>query len=254
MTERAFAAFRHPKIRAVFLAGACESTQAWAKQSVHEHPQLPDGSLFIAGEQTKGRGRQGRSWHSPRGGLWCSLLLKPSLSAEQSQALAATASLGILEGVRHATGTPVKLKWPNDVLLNGKKLAGILTETSFRGPKLEWAVIGIGLNVNNPLPGELAGIAARLASDNEVLDLEQILNSLLNGFFGVYERFLKEGFANLRTMYLNKMEGIGSPVKIESGGKTYCGIATNVDHQGRLLVKLGQQKTRPFSSSEAHLI
>jgi BirA family biotin operon repressor/biotin-[acetyl-CoA-carboxylase] ligase len=249
------AAFRHPRIRSLHQTDLCESTQTWAKQESQASAGLPDGSLFLAREQTKGVGRQGRSWHSPRGGLWWSLLLKPALTPEKSHALSAAASLGLLEGIRQATGAPVRLKWPNDILLNGKKLAGILTETGLRGSSLEWVLIGAGINVNNPIPPELSSTATSLCLwKGGKLDFDLLLSSLLDGFFDVYDRFLKKGFQGIKSVYLGKLEDLGSIIKIEIRDEVYRGIARDVDPQGRLVVELDQRILRSFESFETHLV
>lgn len=247
--------FRHPRIHSFHHTDTSESTQTWAKQEAQTNAGLPDGTLFIAREQTRGMGRQGRSWHSPPGGLWWSLLLKPTLTPEKSQALSAAASLGILEGILQATGAPVRLKWPNDVVLNGKKLAGILTETNIQGTSLGWVLIGAGINVNNPIPPELSSIATSLSLwRGEKLDSNPFFNTLLDGFFDVYDQFLIEGFQGIKPLYLGKLEGLGSVVKVQAGNEVLQGVARDVDPQGRLVVEINQHILRPFSSSEAHLV
>jgi BirA family biotin operon repressor/biotin-[acetyl-CoA-carboxylase] ligase len=117
--------------------------------------------------------------------------MKPRLSPEKLQSLSAAAAAGVLEGIQEATGAPLRLKWPNDILLGGKKLAGVIVETSLRGDTLEWAVIGAGINVNNPLPPELLKIATTLSQwQGQDFDLAAILTSVINGFFKVYDQLL----------------------------------------------------------------
>jgi BirA family biotin operon repressor/biotin-[acetyl-CoA-carboxylase] ligase len=139
----------------------------------------PHGTTIVAEEQTAGRGARGHLWHSPRGGLWLSRLVRPPnpmvaevLSLRVGLALArALDALGDLP--------PVELKWPNDVLLEGKKAAGILCEARWQGPALGWVAIGLGLNVSNALPPDVAHSAIRLADFRADLTVDAVLIRLL---------------------------------------------------------------------------
>lgn len=109
----------------------------------------PEGLVVVAGQQTAGRGRAGRSWWSPpEGGLYMSLLLRPPLAAEQINWLTMSLALGAAEGVEQVCGLAVDIKWPNDLELHGRKLAGILAEGAFDRDRLSFAVVGLGLNAN----------------------------------------------------------------------------------------------------------
>jgi len=118
-----------------------------------------EGTLVVANEQTAGRGRLGRPWLAPRGTcLLFSLILRPDLEARRVQGLTMICGLGVREAIREATGLQAQLKWPNDIMLRGRKAAGILTEASTTGGRLSYVVAGIGLNVNlhvTALPADL---------------------------------------------------------------------------------------------------
>lgn len=117
------------------------------------------GTAVVAAEQRAGRGSRGRVWHSPRGGLWLALLARPS--REGCALLSLRAGLAVAEALDSA-GSRLRLKWPNDLMAGERKLGGILVEVRWAGPAPAWAAVGVGLNVRNPLPPELADTAARL--------------------------------------------------------------------------------------------
>jgi BirA family biotin operon repressor/biotin-[acetyl-CoA-carboxylase] ligase len=120
------------------------------------------GTIVVAAEQTAGRGSRGRSWHSPRGGLWLSLLLRPA--AAGSELLGIRTGLAVAEALETLRpGLRVELKWPNDLLLGDRKLGGVLCEARWVGGVPAWVAIGIGINVTNPIPAELRGVAVALS-------------------------------------------------------------------------------------------
>jgi BirA family biotin operon repressor/biotin-[acetyl-CoA-carboxylase] ligase len=121
------------------------------------------GTVVVADEQTGGRGSRGRGWRSPPGGLWLSALYRPGLAAG-TELLSLRVGLAVAQAVEAlATGLRVSIKWPNDLLLDGRKLGGILCEARWQGEAVAWVVAGVGLNVANPIPPELASRAIRLA-------------------------------------------------------------------------------------------
>ncbi|HEX9894649.1 MAG TPA: biotin--[acetyl-CoA-carboxylase] ligase [Gemmatimonadales bacterium] len=124
----------------------------------------PHGTAVAAREQTAGRGRRGRSWHSPRGGLWLSVICRPA-EASGMEYLSLRVGLAVADALeRLLPGLPrLTVKWPNDLLLGGRKLAGILCEARWESGKPAWVVAAVGLNVSNPIPLELSGQATALA-------------------------------------------------------------------------------------------
>lgn len=137
------------------------STQELAHQLAEEG--APHGTAVAAREQTAGRGTRGRTWHSPLGGLWMSVICRPSVAAPAT-CFSLRAGLAAAHAIEAACpGVPkVQMKWPNDLMIQGKKLAGLLCEARWQGESLGWIVTGIGVNVANPVPGDLADIAVTL--------------------------------------------------------------------------------------------
>ena len=120
----------------------------------------PMGCVVVADVQTAGRGRRGRSWESPEGGLWFSLILRPAFTPQEAASLTTVTAVGLCRGLMYYPGLGAKIKWPNDILADGKKLGGILSEMKVDGQKLAYAVIGVGINISSGgLSSELSGTA-----------------------------------------------------------------------------------------------
>ena len=132
--------------------------------------------VVVAGRQRRGRGRRGSVWHSPEGGLWLSAVFPPPAPAHIQVARA------VADAIRDALGVPVEVDPPNDLMLHGKKLGGILIETRFQGESEGMVIVGIGINANNPIPEELRGTAISLReATGEDVDLEKLLEIVLRG-------------------------------------------------------------------------
>jgi BirA family biotin operon repressor/biotin-[acetyl-CoA-carboxylase] ligase len=195
----------------------------------------PEGTLVIADRQTAGRGRLGRSWISPRGGLWYSLLLRPTIRPDWVPALTLVAALDWVE-VLCARGIPAGVKWPNDVWAEGKKIAGILTEMSAETDRVHWVVLGVGVNVNNPLPASSVVPAASVSSWTGPLPLENLWADWRDRFSETYVQFCRSGFGPFRSAYEKRALLTGSPVSFEAPEGRIAGRALGVDEGGRLRV------------------
>jgi BirA family biotin operon repressor/biotin-[acetyl-CoA-carboxylase] ligase len=200
----------------------------------------PEGTLVSADEQTAGRGRLGRSWLAPAGScLLFSLLFRPAfLAPAQAQRLTMTCSLAAVEAIGAETGLEVGLKWPNDLLVGGRKLGGILTELATRGTELDHVVVGIGLNVNvdfrDPtLVGSATSIAQEMARPFPRLPL------LLAILRRIDERYLalQEG-GSLHGEWAARLVTLGQPVRVTTPEGRYAGRAVGVDEDGALLLRL----------------
>jgi len=194
-----------------------------------------EGMVVWADEQLSGRGRRGRGWVSPRGGLFLSIVLRPTLP--QLPSLLMLASVALVRVLERLFALPARLKWPNDVLIRGKKVAGILVETSFRGEVLEYAVVGVGLNVNLD-PERYPEISATATSLSRELGrgvgLGQTLEALLEELDGLY-RGLRSG-RGVFEEWRGYLETLGQRVKVTGAGVEEEGIAQDVAPDGRLLL------------------
>lgn len=210
----------------------------------------PEGTVVLADAQTAGRGRAGHEWYSPPGqSLYLSLVLRPRLAPAQAGWITMSAALAVidtLEDLRDAaTATPFSaaIKWFNDVLLNGRKVCGILVESSITGERFDYAVLGIGLNVNtrfDDAPAEVQQRATSLWREFGIpLDRERILASLLRRV-GERQNELARGQRSPAGEYARHVETLGKQVEIEAGQGVVCGRATRVQEDGSLIVATGQ--------------
>jgi BirA family biotin operon repressor/biotin-[acetyl-CoA-carboxylase] ligase len=199
----------------------------------------PEGTLVLAEEQTAGRGRRGRSWVAPAGSsLLFSLLFRPGLPPDRAQYLTMLCSLAILDAVTPLTGTPIQLKWPNDLVSGTRKLAGILTEVSAAGSRLDYVIVGIGLNVNwrPETAPELQDIATGLSLlAGHSLDRLPLLVDILRGVEARYRRLQAGESPQLE--WARRLATLGKPVTVQTATGDVSGFAESVDETGALIVR-----------------
>lgn len=201
----------------------------------------PEGSLIIAGEQTAGRGRLGRSWVSERGvGLYLSLILRPDIAAAQAPVLTLAMGLGVARGIGEVCGRQCDLRWPNDVLLNEKKVSGILVEMESERGRVRHVIAGVGINVNNSaMPPDLAGIASSLTIETgcEFL-LDVVREHVLNQMERYYGMFLERGAKPIIDAFTRASSyARGRRVVVENGGQRAYGVTAGLDPSGVLLLE-----------------
>ncbi|MBK8575662.1 MAG: biotin--[acetyl-CoA-carboxylase] ligase [Elusimicrobia bacterium] len=211
-----------------------------------------EGTLVMADRQSAGRGRLGRSWVSPIGGLWYSLILRPVLPPHRVPALTLVAALDWVE-VLTARGVPAGVKWPNDVWAEGKKMAGILTEMSAETDRVQWVALGVGVNVNNRLPKSPAVPAAAVSSWTGPIALEKLLLEWVGRFSKSYPRFVRSGFASFRSNYEQVSVLRGTRVSFEGPEGRNAGRVLGVDNEGRLRVSTATGETT-CSAGEVSLL
>jgi len=201
----------------------------------------PEGTVVVAEEQTAGRGRAGRSWHSEKGtGLYVSILLRPRLAPAQTPLLTMLAGISAQAALEAVTGLSPELKWPNDLLLNGKKLGGILTEMHAEPSVVRFVVVGIGINTNQEkFPAELAAIATSLRKESGRITFRmELLVRLLSQFESDYSRFLTEGPPFVVERFQKASDfAKGRRVRVDTGVESYVGTTTGLSPEGLLLVK-----------------
>ena len=201
----------------------------------------PEGLLVLAEEQRAGRGRHGRRWEAPfASSILASLLLRPTfLPPEQAFLLTALSSLSIAEAIEREAGRPCALKWPNDVLLQGRKVCGILVEVEGTATGLEWAIIGWGLNVNVDFrDSELAGRAISLAeASGHPFPRLPLLTACLERMETHYEVLRAGRGEAIWTDWRARLSMLGRPVEVTSPEGTFSGLALDVAFDGTLLVR-----------------
>jgi BirA family transcriptional regulator, biotin operon repressor / biotin---[acetyl-CoA-carboxylase] ligase len=213
----------------------------------------PHGAVFGAETQTRGRGRRGSEWISaPGAGLWFSLLLRPDLPADLAPGLALCAGLAVREAVASRVAADVAVKWPNDVLANGHKLAGILVESQVSGAKLGSVVIGIGINVSQTaFPGPLSRIATSLALlSASALDREGLLADVLIDLETSLERLTARGMAAIAEALRPHDALLDRHLRVED----VEGVGSGIDAAGRLLLRTALGELRPIASGHVELL
>jgi len=196
----------------------------------------PEGMTVIAGIQTAGRGRLGRSWLSPQGSLAMSVIFRPELN--QLPQLIMIASLAVVRTTKEGTALEARIKWPNDVLIQGKKVCGILTESELKGHQASFAIVGIGLNINmDPATyPDITAIATSLSGElGRPVSYEETTADLLNNLETYYLR-VRSG-QSVALEWRRNMETIGKAVRIQNGNEIIEGIAEDVSADGALLLR-----------------
>jgi BirA family biotin operon repressor/biotin-[acetyl-CoA-carboxylase] ligase len=214
----------------------------------------PEGAVVMADTQTAGRGRLGRQWITPRGtALAMTLLLRPQLAVAHTTQIALLGGLAVLEGVQQVTTLTPQLKWPNDVLVHGKKVAGVLAESGFLGNKLEHVALGMGVNINSGPPPNLVTEypATSLAAEyGASLDREAIAQAILAAFAKYYPQL---GTPALSQAWSAHLAMRGQQVRLVGPTETTSGELTGVREDGALILKLKSGKTRTFVAGDLHL-
>ncbi|MFC1899261.1 biotin--[acetyl-CoA-carboxylase] ligase [Chloroflexota bacterium] len=211
-----------------------------------------EGTVIITGKQTKGRGRMERSWISPEGNIALSVLLYPLVKDLPS--LIMMASLAVVYAVRGLTGFSAQIKWPNDILLNGKKVCGILIENNVRGNKVDYAIIGIGLNVNMKM-SDFPDIKDTATSLSETLTREFSLAKVTQKLLLEMDRLyltLRNGVP-LYEDWRDKLTTLGQNIRVKSGNALYKGTAELVVSDGSLLLRQADGTLVKIVSGDATL-
>lgn len=200
----------------------------------------PEGTLVVAEAQSAGRGRLGRGWDSPPGvGLYVSLLLRPPLPPSDLPQITLTAAVSVARVLRRVAGLAPGIKWPNDLLVQGKKVGGILTEMETELDRIRHLVVGLGLNVNNPgFPPPLTDTATSLAlAAGRPFRRLELLKAWLEEFEELYDRFLARGFPGILEEWKNYTVTLGKEVRVRQGLGEVQGKALEVAPDGALLVQ-----------------
>lgn len=194
----------------------------------------PHMSVVVAEQQNLGRGRLNRKWFSAKGGLWFTLILRPDIPPPMAYIYNFAASLSLSQSISSLFGIQVSVKWPNDLLLEGRKLAGLLSEMETRGDMIRFISIGIGINVNNsPEKDEPKAISLR-STLGKTVSRKKILQAFLDDFQNRTERI---DCAQIIEQWKQQTSTIGSSVRIETLGETFEGLAVDVDETGALIIK-----------------
>lgn len=202
----------------------------------------PQGTLVVANRQSAGRGRRGRNWESPEGcGVYLSILLRPEFAPDRASMLTLVMAYSVAKALKECTGLDVQIKWPNDIVINGKKLVGILTEMSTEIDYINHVVVGVGINVNTEIfPEEIEDKATSLRIEcGYKIQRSFIVAEVMKQFEQDYEMFLqKKDLSWLREKYDQLLVNCGREVMIHGAVEPYAAHALGISDTGELLVRL----------------
>lgn len=229
------------------------STQKIAHQLAMDGAK--NGTIVVADEQTEGKGRMNRSWHSAKNrGIWMSIILRPEILPIEAPQLTLLAASALAEMMDKIYGIDPKIKWPNDLLIKNKKMAGILTEMQAEQDRINYIVLGIGINVNHDkadIPKELQNHATSLKLETKKeWDIHALIQELLTGFEQEYENFLANGFPEVKKKWERYGYRIGEVMTIKTGKEVYNAELIGIEADGALRVRLNDSREKVLYSAE----
>jgi BirA family biotin operon repressor/biotin-[acetyl-CoA-carboxylase] ligase len=224
-----------------------------------------NGTVVIADTQDKGKGRNGKIWTSPKAcNIYMSIILKPKFSPEAANGITILAATAAAESIEEISSITTQIKWPNDILVNSKKVSGILTEMSTQNKVIEYIIVGIGINVNlkeEDIYEDIKNIATSLyiertkelgqVNGNSLfINRNNLIISFLNKFEKYYETFLSTGLSSILQTYQKYFGMIGKDVEINSENHKIKGQVVGIDSKGALLLKTGENELEKVVSGE----
>lgn len=229
------------------------TTQRIAHHAARENAE--HGTVIIADEQTEGKGRMEREWHSTKHkGIWMSIILRPSILPAAAPQLTLLTATVLADVIAEQTTAEPKIKWPNDLLINDKKTAGILTEMQAEQDWIHYIIIGIGMNVNltndeipKMLTNKATSIKLETGYDQQIVTLIQ---QILLYFERSYDTFIERGFSNIKTKWESYGYRIGETIRIQSNHKILDATFTGVAEDGALLVETSDEGSQKIYSGE----
>jgi BirA family biotin operon repressor/biotin-[acetyl-CoA-carboxylase] ligase len=217
----------------------------------------PEGTVVIAEKQTNGKGRLGRKWISPKGNLYLSVVLRPNIPMHKAPLITLTGAVAVASAIRTSCGLKAGIKWPNDILISGKKVSGLLTEMSAEQDRIRHIVLGIGVDVNmemGELPPEVRRLTTTLAAEagakvNRLALLRQVLRDLERW----YQKFLNNDIDVLEEWKKLNVT-VGNRITVSGAGEALDGLAQGVDRDGRLILRLDDGTIRTVAAGDVTIV
>lgn len=235
---------------------SCPSTQILAHKLAQEG--TADGTVVLTESQTAGRGRLARKWDSaPRKGIWMSVILRPEVVPQKAPQFTLVAAVAVVRAIEEVAGLKPEIKWPNDILLEGKKCTGILTELQSDADGIQALIIGIGMNVNQTLEDfspEIRDIATSLnMASGGMVDRQDLVRSLLFHLEQYTNLYIEQGFSMLKLMWESYSSTIGRPVRARMAKETLEGIAEGITDDGVLQLRTSDGKLHGIYSADIEM-
>ena len=220
---------------------------------------LPNGTVLIADAQNSGRGRMQRVWHSPAGAnIYTSIILRPDFEPARAPQISLAAGIAVAEAINPYCGHRAQLKWPNDVLIGGKKVCGILAQMKMAGDAIDFVVVGIGINVNlrhDEFPKDIEDIATSLSIEaGQELSRPELIFRLYENMTTWYKSLLKHGFEPVRKAWLGLTPMIGQTVQVVFREEVVSGKATGLDEDGSLILQTDASEIFRVTAGDATII
>lgn len=216
------------------------------------------GTVVVAEEQKGGRGRQRRKWYSPKGGIWMSIILRPSISPQEAPLLTLAAACALARTIKANLGLEAKIKWPNDVLVSGKKVAGILTEMDAEPDRIIFVILSLGINANirlDSLPSSILKEITSLERETKIrINRLDFFQALLEELEQVYLKLEEKEFGQVLESWKRLSITLGRQVKARTPTEEITGRAIGIDGTGALQIKLPEGKIRTVAAADMTLI
>ncbi|RNC69613.1 MAG: biotin--[acetyl-CoA-carboxylase] ligase [Desulfuromonadales bacterium] len=234
-----------------------ESTNIIASRLAEEGAS--EGTVVIADSQTRGKGRLGRQWESPPGvNLYCSVILRPPILPFHAPQLTFLSAVAVAEAIEKTTGLSPAIKWPNDVLVNGCKVAGMLNEMSAETERVEHLILGIGVNINmmrDQFPADLRYPATSLAIEaGREIERIPFIRALLESLDSLYRSYCAEGYGPLREAWLALSAVMGRVVSVSGQGEGLVGTVEGIDENGALLLRCADGRTERVLAGDVTMV
>lgn len=229
-----------------------DSTNNRAKEAGDN--KAPHGTLFVADMQVAGKGRRGRVWQSPAGSsIYMTILLYPEIPPLKAPQLTLVMAIAVAEGIKEVTGLDTKIKWPNDIVVNGRKICGILTEMSTEIDYINHVVIGAGINVNqDDFPEDIRKTASSLKMElGKQVKRSELIAAIMKSFEKDYEIFVKtEDLSGLQELYNSMLVNLDRDVKVLEPGNEYEAHALGINKTGELIVRTPEGEEKEIYAGE----
>jgi BirA family biotin operon repressor/biotin-[acetyl-CoA-carboxylase] ligase len=220
----------------IFYSPELESTNIIAKEkALHKTEAIDEGTLIIAEKQSAGKGRLGRKWFSPTGGIWLSIILYPQLPPSYIPRITLVTAVAVVKAIKMCTQIEPQIKWPNDILINEKKVCGILTEMSAELDIINWVVVGIGINVNidqQKFPEDIQAntISLKEVSGKEVLRVK-LAQTFLQEFEKYYDKLKRKEFSSILKEWKLCSHTLGRKIRVDMGERIITGEAMDINEE-----------------------
>jgi BirA family transcriptional regulator, biotin operon repressor / biotin---[acetyl-CoA-carboxylase] ligase len=226
--------------RSVYFFESVTSTQKVAKEYAMNGAK--HGTLIVADEQTEGRGRMVRKWYSPKGtGIWASFILRPDIQIQHAPQLTLLSAVAVVQAIKKVTHITPEIKWPNDILISGRKVCGILTELQAEEDRIQSVILGIGINVNqdkNDFSAEIIKKATSLKIElGKTVNRSSLIQSLCYYIEQLLHLYISEGFTPIKSLWETCAVSIGKRISARTVKGTFDGVALGINNEGVLLLK-----------------